>query len=559
MPEPVVAEPVLTEPVVAEAREPVAVEPVRPTIGERPTVSAPAEPATLFIVAQAAMAIVEPEESEAVAAEPPAAEPSTIAAPSEPGTVPAWEVEIPALEEGEAEPVVPDELFAAASDTASPIAAARAAHLAHETPAVLGNESIGTAPVEYTSELIDFGFDEEPDRSEPAPEPAPPPLLVVASPAATSPAAAPIEEQTGPRRKPPAPRPLRWRVPGWVAVPVLSIKIPHSLFAFGKPDGRNVPTVHAAEPPPADREWVTVGFVEPETPVVTAPPSPFPASPNPPRPPTAEPDLADSEPVPEPVREPEAVAPAEDQHALTHFDETAADEAPRVEPPSLDGAAPPAPQAAREPSAIIHLEPADPAPADLVEPETNVDEQLPSDTQSVRNRRLYRRVGLTAEFRIAGEPAELLDLSVEGFAIAGGPAATPNAPVTITLRLDNDEVSTQLLAHMVYADGDRSAGRFIELNAKQRAFLRYIVTTRAASTAAPAAAVVPLAPPAPQPSPPAEASAPQAAAPDEAPPALFPAYSYPAEHSAPVLSQQGLPWWRRLFRLFRNRPARADR
>ncbi len=580
------AEPVMAEPIVAEPAAPAAPEPALPIIGERPTVSAPAEPATLFAVAQAAMAIVEPEEPEAVAVESPAAAPSTIVAAPEPGPAPAWEVEVPALEEGETEPVAWGELFAAPSDTApsdtaSPIATARAAHLAHDTAVVFGSEAIGTAPIEYTSELVDFGFDEEPDWSELALEPAAPPLLVLSSPAAS-----PVEEQPGPRRKPPAPPPQRWRVPGWVTVPVLSVAIPHSLFAFGKPDGRIVSIVPAAEPPPPDGESLTVGFAEPEALVVTAPPSPPPAKPEPgeSEPGIAEPAGPFAEPAPEPRWEPEAIAPAKDEYALVDFAETAADEAPLVELLSpLNGAAPPAP-AARHDDAILeahlrmpqrplgapqaareHPEPANPASADPVEPDANVDDYLPADAQSVRNRRLYRRVGLTSEVHIAGEPAELLDLSVDGFAILGGPAVAPNTPVPITLQLglDDDEVSTQLLARILYTDGDRSAGRFVELNAKQSAFLRYIVTSRAAAAATLAPPVEPLPPPAspsplspPSPSP--TASPPPAVAQDEAPPAPFPAYSYPSEHSAPVMSQQDLPWWRRLFRRFRNRPAASD-
>ncbi|HEX3863284.1 MAG TPA: hypothetical protein VHY35_16485 [Stellaceae bacterium] len=96
------------------------------------------------------------------------------------------------------------------------------------------------------------------------------------------------------------------------------------------------------------------------------------------------------------------------------------------------------------------------------------------------NRRLYRRVELTAEFTIDSIPATLVDLSVDGFAVTNGPALVPDQIVAVVLRLslDDADLGTLLRARMIYGDGDRSAGRFIDLNARQSAFLRYIIASR---------------------------------------------------------------------------------
>jgi hypothetical protein len=103
-----------------------------------------------------------------------------------------------------------------------------------------------------------------------------------------------------------------------------------------------------------------------------------------------------------------------------------------------------------------------------------------------RNRRLYRRAKLPAEFEIGGVPCTLIDVSIGGFAATGVPPIEPNAivPVTIRLTIDGIEVGTQLTGRIVYVTQGRSAGRFIDLSPSQMAFLRYIVTWRGESVGA---------------------------------------------------------------------------
>jgi len=81
----------------------------------------------------------------------------------------------------------------------------------------------------------------------------------------------------------------------------------------------------------------------------------------------------------------------------------------------------------------------------------------------MRNRRLYRRVGIEAGFEIDGAAAKLLDLSMGGFAVANAPVLAPNAvvPVTIRLAIDGVDISARIRARMIYADTPRSGGRFI--------------------------------------------------------------------------------------------------
>jgi len=103
--------------------------------------------------------------------------------------------------------------------------------------------------------------------------------------------------------------------------------------------------------------------------------------------------------------------------------------------------------------------------------------------QSMRNRRLYRRVRLGAEIEINGNPASLVDISIGGFAAADISGVYPNTivPVVLRLTIDGIEVGTRLHARIVYAIPERVSGRFIDLTASQTAFLRYIVTWRGES------------------------------------------------------------------------------
>ncbi|MGE5271119.1 MAG: hypothetical protein ACM3JG_15770 [Thiohalocapsa sp.] len=105
---------------------------------------------------------------------------------------------------------------------------------------------------------------------------------------------------------------------------------------------------------------------------------------------------------------------------------------------------------------------------------------------AVRNRRLYRRVKVDAGFEIDGAAAELLDISMGGFAAAKAPTLAPEMTVPVNLRLSIDgvDISTAMRARMIYCAEPRSGGRFIELTASQTALLRYIVTWRGQSVGA---------------------------------------------------------------------------
>ena len=100
-----------------------------------------------------------------------------------------------------------------------------------------------------------------------------------------------------------------------------------------------------------------------------------------------------------------------------------------------------------------------------------------------RNRRLYRRVRLSAEIEIDGVPSSLIDVSIGGFAATGVAdlAANKLVPVLLRMNIDGVEVATRLNARIVYAYRDRLSGRFIDLTSSQTAFLRYIVTWRGES------------------------------------------------------------------------------
>jgi hypothetical protein len=116
---------------------------------------------------------------------------------------------------------------------------------------------------------------------------------------------------------------------------------------------------------------------------------------------------------------------------------------------------------------------------------------LTADRTTMRNRRLYRRVSIEADFEIDGAPATLLDISMGGFAAAKAPTLTAGASVPAMLRLtvDGVDISTRMRARVVYCDDPhsnalRTGGRFIDLTASQTALLRYIVTWRGQSVGA---------------------------------------------------------------------------
>ena len=100
-----------------------------------------------------------------------------------------------------------------------------------------------------------------------------------------------------------------------------------------------------------------------------------------------------------------------------------------------------------------------------------------------RNRRLYRRVRIPADFTIGDVACTLIDMSIGGFAATAIAGVAPNSVVPVSLRLtiDGIEVGTQLNARIIYATETRLGGRFIDLSASQTAFLRYVVTWRGES------------------------------------------------------------------------------
>lgn len=179
----------------------------------------------------------------------------------------------------------------------------------------------------------------------------------------------------------------------------------------------------------------------------------------------------------------------------------------------------------------------------LVEPEAEPFEATDTavgptrdDRPTTRNRRLYRRVGIDAEFEINGIPAKLLDLSMGGFAAANAPTLAPNAvvPVTVRLAIDGVDISTRMRARIVYAETPRSGGRFIDLTASQTAFLRYVVTWRGQSVGALGTATL------------LEAIT------------RGPERHHPTERPSlepPGRAERRTPWWSRMFGWFRARGA----
>ena len=315
-------------------------------------------------------------------------------------------------------------------------------------------------------------------------------------------------------------------VPAWLVAPVLRIAIPDSPFGRGNA-GRPI----GAEAQAAAEEPDTVGFAEVGPFPAAVVPPPTAAAPIKTVEPAAQPPDTKPAAIPEPIAAlsleaadtPEAQTPPVPETTLqlaTQARDAAGAEAGEPEAPhSISAprepettepagqpeapAAPPraarplgAPQAGPRPIAAMAPPPAANAqPAGLpatelppvVEPEAEPADAADTaigpardDRPTMRNRRLYRRVGIDAEFEIDGVPAKLLDLSMGGFGAANAPAVAPNAVVPVTVRLATDgvEISTRMRARMVYVETPRTGGRFIDLTGGQTAFLRYVVTWR---------------------------------------------------------------------------------
>lgn len=328
-------------------------------------------------------------------------------------------------------------------------------------------------------------------------------------------------------------QPSAWPVPRWLVAPVLALAIPDSPFGWGN---------RAAEAPrpspavaPRAAEMATVGFAEPEGAATVAPELPV-ATPAAPIETPAE-DVAEA--APEPAAAPGPVEaeslPAETlaealRRGVADGPERGKAEAALRPLPHSAGEVRPwaqqvraerplgAPQAAPQTAAKTEAAPApETAPGPLVDPVELPAGDLPpvlvephlnpvvapaeagatavtpraEDQTTMRNRRLYRRVALDAEFEIDGAPAQLVDLSMGGFAAAKAPALAPNVivPVMLRLSIDGVEVSTRMRARAIYfddlhANALRSGGRFIDLTASQTALLRYIVTWHGQSVGA---------------------------------------------------------------------------
>ncbi len=166
----------------------------------------------------------------------------------------------------------------------------------------------------------------------------------------------------------------------------------------------------------------------------------------------------------------------------------------------------------------------------------------PEDQPAMRNRRLYRRVSLEialdAGLEIDGATAQLVDLSMGGFAAANAPPLVRDTivPVTVRLAIDGVDISTRMRARVIYfddlhANALRSGGRFVDLTASQTALLRYIVTWRGQSVGALGTTTL------------LDAIT------------RWPERSHPADLRLPEPLAQKTPWWSRVFGWLRPRGA----
>lgn len=253
-----------------------------------------------------------------------------------------------------------------------------------------------------------------------------------------------------------------------------------------EPEAAIVPEEAAVELPPEPEvasapEPVSAALPEPE-------PSPEPEPEPPPQPPPETPRFDALPPEPsEPPQSPPAfdgdasarVVPLKPRvyRPPAFLSAPNATEAAPPYPPAPPPAPEPAPGAWPPPRPSVDARP-ELEPASLSSPVTDR-----NGRQSMRNRRLYRRVRLGAEIEINGNPASLVDISIGGFAASDIADVYPNTivPVVLRLTIDGIEVGTRLHARIVYATPERVSGRFIDLTASQTAFLRYIVTWRGES------------------------------------------------------------------------------
>jgi hypothetical protein len=357
--------------------------------------------------------------------------------------------------------------------------------------------------------------------------------LVATPPRPRSGAAAPIPAKpTPPSATPPA------AVPRWLTAPVLRLRIPDSPLAAGTvappppaPKSEPVPEAAASEvfevpplvepiaapqlepaPDLAARIMSEIATIVAQAPEAIAPfvvdlsglttsdePAAAPAVP---QAASAAPRPAAAIAIPPRAASPPAApqpAPALPQRTAAPLRAAVRRPRPRVDRPQRRLAPPPPPKRAAPRPAAAAAQPAlspQPAPAPAVKAPagkrpalapaaTGVARTLrtvavPETRPLTQNRRLYRRVRLTAELEIAGRPCRLVDLSIGGFAAAGTDKLDQGAlvPVTLRMTIDGIDIGTQFSARMVYGNGARAAGRFVELTGAQTAFLRYIVTWR---------------------------------------------------------------------------------
>jgi hypothetical protein len=248
-----------------------------------------------------------------------------------------------------------------------------------------------------------------------------------------------------------------------VVVDLSAVKAPEEpVAAFTVPEpSEAVPDVVEPEPAPAA-----------EAVMPSAAPRSRPLRPEPPR---TEPALRATvrRTAPRPGRPQRRIAPPRPPKRISAAEARPARPRPAKAAATAQPAAPPAVKApARERPAL--------APAATSVARTLRTMAVPETRPLAQNRRLYRRVRLTAELEIAGKPCRLVDLSIGGFAAAGTDKFEQGAVVPVTLRMtiDGINIGTQFSARIVYGNGARAAGRFVDLTGAQTAFLRYVVTWR---------------------------------------------------------------------------------
>jgi len=357
--------------------------------------------------------------------------------------------------------------------------------------------------VPTTETIVEPAAPEPQLAGNPAPPPAPAP--------ATSPTPEPVAAAAAAAELPGRVTPTgEWTVPNWVFTPVLKIAIPHCGFGFGQP-GTDVPPQEPAikatrtemhgfdEPAPAKAEPART------EPVETAPADDAAAAPTlvepewhepAPATPAAPPQAASPSNIVAPAASLPAEQPAAAKIAIPEPAQAPAiAEAAAEEPPASPQRAPRplgAPSAAAFSTAVPATlgTPAEAVPtAGFVEAQPGTDQpgmdtsdlaELRDERPLARNRRLYRRVGIEAELEIDGIRAQLVDLSMDGFAGTAKWQYQSQAivPVAIRMSIDGVDIGTELRARILYASELRTGGRFVDPTPSQMALLRYLVTWR---------------------------------------------------------------------------------